>query len=251
MLTSVAKSAKKHTHTQVTHTHTNPHTLGVHTLTTSCAETLVIFLLKFNKFFVTLFQHLWWFRCGATRVAFCVFVVAILQKFSLVKLEKYLKLCFRLCALCAAATHTNCLPVGNEQIQLDGFGFGLVCSLDWLSKREREPHRTRAKNELKLNSNSPLARAELSWAGAGAAGSRRAEDTDEDGDDDEELWRLETCVVRVSVCVCVLVLVVRQLCCPHAALPLLLLRGLCWRCAASAAAVTLHGPFLAWTAETS
>lgn len=80
------------------------------------------------------------------------------QKFSLVKFEKYFKLCFRFSALCAAATHTNCLPVGNEQSQLDGFGF----SLDWLSKREREPHRTRAKNELKLNSNSPSARAELS-----------------------------------------------------------------------------------------
>lgn len=64
------------------------------------------------------------------RLLFGFFVVVILDKFSLVKLEKYLKLCFRFCALCAAATHTNCLPVGNEQSQLDGFGFGLVCSLD-------------------------------------------------------------------------------------------------------------------------
>lgn len=61
--------------------------------------------------------------------------------------------------------------------------------------REREPHRTRAKNELKHNSNSPLVRAE---AGA-AARSRSVEVVVFD-----DQWRLETSaradIVRVVGC---------------------------------------------------
>lgn len=111
-----------------------------------------------------------------------------------------------------------------------------------MNVREREPHRTRAKNELKHNSNSPLVRAEAAEAASAGARSRSV---DEVVFDDQ--WRLETSLlVRVCVRVGAGVGVVRVVSCwllgNFAAHTLRC-------CVAAAAAEALHGPFLAWTAQ--